>query len=591
MKSVARRWSRYRGRTRPALRRTGPAAVALACLLALAAGWLTLTGHRAHGQLTGAVTLARDLAQQLLAGQTERAGGTLTALQERTGAARAATDDLLWRAAGHLPRGGNLVAVREIAVAADELARRALPPLVTLDPHTLAPTGGRLRLADLRAAAPDLAAADTAVTRVRDRFAAVPTAGLLRPVRDAVRDLRAELDRLATLTDVARRAAALLPPLLGVDGRRTHLLAFQNPAELRATGGMLGAFVVVAAADGRLDIVDQGTAADLTAHREPVLPLSREMRGLYGDLPTVFAADVNLTPHFPTAALLYREMYRRHSGRTVDGVLATDPVALSHLLRVIGPVAVPGFPTLTADTAVRALLNDTYLRMAGDEQDRFFAAAAVAVFQALRERPIDPGALAAVLRDVAAERRLLVWSARETEQATLAETSLGGVLPEREETPTVGVFLNDGSGAKLGYYLRNQAELTVGGCQPDGRRELRLRLAISSTAPRGGLTESVTGLGLAGDPYAARTLVYVFSPAGGAVGRTRVDGAHTPIGSGTERRRQVGVVGVDVPAGGTRLIEVTLLTPATTAGTARLWLTPGVTPWTTRISSASTCAQ
>lgn len=592
MRRLVRRWSKRRSALRPLLRRVLPAVAALVCLCLLATGWIVLTGWRAHGQLTAAVTLARDLGRQLLDGENEQAKRTLADLQDRTGAAREATDDLVWKAAGHVPGGGNLTAVREIAVATDELARRVLPVLVALDPATLVPADGRFPLANLRAAAPSLAAADTAATRIRDRFADVPTSALVRPLRNAVRDLNTELSRLATLADAAHRAAALLPPLLGADGSRTYLLAFQNPAELRATGGMLGAFVVVRAVAGRVDIVDQGTASDLKIYDEPVLPLSREMRGLYRNLPGIFPADVNLTPHFPTAARLYREMYRRQSGRTVDGVLTTDPVALSHLLRVIGPVSVPGFPTLTAKTAVSALLSEAYLTMEPSEQDRFFAASTVAVFRAMWERPIEPRSLALAIREVVAERRLLFWSARENEQAQLVDTPLGGVLPEREDVPTVGVFLNDGSGAKLGYYLSNRAELAVGACGADGRRELRLRVTISSRAPRSGLPRSVLGLALADDPYAARTLVYVFSPAGGAVRQVWVDGTETPVGSGVERRRQVGVVGVDVPPGGSRLIEVSLLTQRkTTTGDARLWLTPGVTPWTTHISSAPRCDQ
>lgn len=592
VKSLVRPWSRrWRAIRRVLRRRVAPAVAVVLCLCLLAAGWIVFTGWRAQGQLTAAAALARDLERQLLAGETEQAKQTLAALQDWTDAARRATGGPLWRAAEHLPQGGNLAAVREIAIAADELARRVLPALAALDPAMLTPTDGRFPLTDLRAAVPELAAADAAATQVRDRFAAVPTGGLAGPVRDAVHEVRTGLGRLATLADATHRVAALLPPLLGAEGRRTYLLAFQNLAELRATGGMLGAYVVVQAVAGRIEIIDQGSAPDLKIYDEPVLPLSREMRGLYRDLPGIFPADVNLTPHFPTAALLYREMYRRQSGRTVDGVLATDPVALARLLRVIGPVPVPGFPTLTATTAVSALLSEAYLTMGHAEQDRFFAASAMAVFRALWERPMDPRSLASAIRDVVAERRLLFWSARDDEQAQLEDTPLAGVLPEREEIPTVGVFLNDGSGAKLGYYLSNRAELTVGGCRQDGRRELRLRVTISSRAPRSGLPRSVLGLELADDPYAARTLVYVFSPAGGTVRNFRVDGAETPIGSGVERRRRVGVVGVDVPPGGSRQIEVSLLTQVTTTGDARLWLTPGVTPWTTHISSAPKCDQ
>ena len=103
------------------------------------------------------------------------------------------------------------------------------------------------------------------------------------------------------------------------------------------------------------------------------------------------------------------------------------------------------------------------------------------------------------------------------EQRTFADTRLAGALPEKESAPTVGVFLNDGSGAKLGYYLRPAATLTVGDCADEGRRQLRLRFTLHSSAPDSGLTKSVLGLGKAGDPYTARTLISIYSPAGGTV--------------------------------------------------------------------------
>ena len=45
-------------------------------------------------------------------------------------------------------------------------------------------------------------------------------------------------------------------------------------------------------------------------------------------------------------------------------MISIDPVALSYLLAVTGPVTVDGV-TLTADNAVDELLNGTYLRLRG----------------------------------------------------------------------------------------------------------------------------------------------------------------------------------------------------------------------------------
>lgn len=565
----------------------------VACLVLLAAGWLGLRGWQAERHLANAADLAQELSQQVLDGQTAQARRTLAALQQQTAAARSRTGDVGWRAAGHSPYAGTtLTAVRELAIAVDELARRAFPPLVELDPAALLPRSGRIDLAALRAAVPRVASADTVVHRVQARLGAVPTAGVAAPVRDAVRQLRAQLDRLVTVTAAVRRSGVLLPGLLGGDGTRSYLAVFQNLAEPRSTGGIFGAYAVIRAQQGEVTIVDQGPATKLGVFDQPVLPLSAQMRAIYTDLPGLYPADVNLTPHFPTAAKLYREMYRRAVGEKVDGVLATDPVALSYLLRAVGPVSVPGHPTLTAATVVQTLLSDAYHRLDDPaEQDSYFASSARAVFNTLLRRTVNPRAVAEALNRAVDERRILFWSVHPAEQRELVATRLAGVLPDRETVNHVGVFLNDGGGAKLGYYLERGAELTVGDCRPNGRRELHLRLTLRSTAPSAGLPASVRGLAMAGDPYTIRVVIYVFGPVRGSPLHARLDGKPAPMGGGIERGRRVAVLGVDIKPGRTRVLEVTLLTPAGGSGEAELWLTPGPTPWTTRVKPAPSCDQ
>ncbi|WP_405089634.1 DUF4012 domain-containing protein [Micromonospora sp. NBC_01392] len=584
-----RRHSRRRRRAR--VRRVLLVGLVVVSVLATAGGWVTFRGWQARAHLVNAAGLAKDLSAQVLDGDVARAQRTLAALQEQAGAARAATGDPVWWLGQGVPYAGdNLTAVRQISVAVDDLARLAFPTLLRVDLASLVPKQGRLDVGRLRAVAAEVSAADQAVRRTADRLRAVPTRGLVAQVRDAVTALREELDRLGGLTSAADRGVRLLPPLLGADGPRSYLLVSQNPAELRATGGMFGAYAVLRADSGRIRLAGQGNATDLQ-YFDPPLKVDPEMRRLWSELPGMYPADVNLSPSFPTAAALYREMVRRRTGITVDGVLAVDPVMLSYLLNVIGPVQVPDGPALAGGTAVRTLLSDSYRDLDVKAQDAFYARAASGVFDALFTRTVDPRALLTVISRSIQERRILFWSVRSEEQRAVAGTRLAGQLPERDTVPTVGVFLNDGSGAKLGYYLRFSATLTVGTCQPDGRRELRLRVTVHSTAPRSGLTESVTGMALSGDKYTARTFVSVHTPSGGAVLAGRLDGRDTAMGSGLDRRRQVAVANVEVGPGQTRTLDVTLLTGQNGAGTADLVLTPTVTPWTTQITTAPRCEQ
>ncbi|MEV1333148.1 DUF4012 domain-containing protein [Micromonospora costi] len=588
-----RRRSRSRRRRRAArLRRALLAGLVVVSLLAVAGGWIGFRGWQARAHLLNAAGLARELSAQVVGGDADRAQRTLAALQEQSAAARNATADPGWWLGRRAPfAGDDLGAVRQIAVAIDDLARRAFPTLLRADLSSLVPAEGRIDVGRLRAVSADLDTVNEAVQQTRRDLAGVSGDGLVAQVRQALVDLRGEVDRLAGLTAAADQGARLLPSLLGADGPRRYLLVSQNLAELRATGGMFGAYAVIESENGRVTMGRQGSSASL-GQFVPPLPMPKEVRALWDDLPGTYPADVNLTPHFPTAAALYREMFRRKTGTTVDGVLAVDPVVLSYLLKATGPVLVPGGVPLASDTVVRTLLSDVYQRLDVRQQDAFFASAAAAVFDSIFTKNVDPRVLLSVFDRAITERRILFWSARPEEQRTFGDSRLAGVLPEQDTVPTVGVFLNDGSGAKLGYYLRPAATLTVGECRPDGRRELRLRVTLQSTAPKSGLSESVLGLGRVGDPYTVRTLVSVFTPAGGAVLDARLDGAETAVGSGTERRRQVATANVEVRPGASRTVELTVLTGKKTGtGEAQLWLTPTATPWTTQVETAPSCDQ
>lgn len=577
-------------------------AAGLVLMLLAGIAWTGVQGVQAKNHLQTAAGLFVQLQQQISKANVTAAKGTLAALQAETKAAREATDGIGWSATSHLPFvGDDLRAVRTVSVVLDDLASDGLPALLDvasgLDPATLSPKGGRIDLTALNTAAPRIAAGLAVIRRARQGVAGIRTDGLVAQLGAAVTQLSDGLAKAERLVGTADRAARLLPGMLGANGPRTYLLLFQNNAEVRATGGMPGAYIVVKADNGAIKITDQGTASgDLEIFDKPVQPLGTEMEALYTDRPAIFPADVNLTPDFPTAAALARTMYRKRSGVAVDAVMATDPVALSYLLRVTGAVKMPEGEPLTAENAVRVLLSEAYAKYPNPtDQDAYFAGAARAVFEALISGQGNPESMLGQLARAAGERRLLVWSADEKDEAGIAGTVLEGRLPEDDGMrPTVGVFLNDGSGAKLSYYLNQSAALSVGNCEIDGTRELHLKLTIGSTAPGAGLPAYVTGMGLSGDPYTSRTNVMVFSPTGGGVVSVTLNGKEVEFGTGLERERGVGVLTVDLPPGVKRTYDIALQTgilPQKGAAISpRLWTTPGVRPWATSVSAGPRCA-
>jgi Protein of unknown function (DUF4012) len=276
-------------------------------------------------------------------------------------------------------------------------------------------------------------------------------------------------------------------------------------------------------------------------------------------------------------------------------VFATDPVALSYLLRATGPVDMPEGEALTADNAVRILLSEAYAKYPDPaKQDEYFAKAARAIFEALIKGQGDPKAMISELARAAGERRLLLWSNDQAEEQALSGTVLEGRLPtDTADDPTVGVFLNDGSGGKLSYYLTQAAELSVGDCADDGNRELHLKLTLGSTAPTGNLPDYVTGLALSGDKYTSRTNVMIFSPTGGGVVGATLNGKEVEFGTGLERDRGVAVLTVDLPPGTSKTYDVTIQPGVLPEGGGsvhpRLWATPGVRPWQTAVTAGPRC--
>jgi hypothetical protein len=577
--------------------------VVLVAALLLGIGSVGVQAGQAKDHLQYAAQLFAELQAQIGRRDISAAKGTLAALRVETRAAHDATSGLGWTVGGHLPGiGDDLNAVREVSAVLDDVTQNGLPALLDvasgLDPAALAPHAGTVDLTSLNTAGPRIAAGLEVIRRVQAKVAKIDTDGLVDQLAAAVGQLSAGLAKAERLTATAQRAALLLPGMLGADGPRNYLVLFQNNAEVRATGGMPGAYIVVHADAGAITITDQGTASeDLKVFDKPVRSIGEDMESLYTDLPTIFPADVNLTPDFPTAAMLARAMYEKRFGLAVDGVFATDPIALSYLLRISGAVKVPEGEPLNSANAVRVLLSEAYAKYPNPvDQDAYFATAARATFDALIKGEADPAGILTELAKAAGERRVLMWSADPREQAALAGTVLEGRLPDDDGTaPLVGVFLNDGSGAKLSYYLTTGAALTVGDCVDDGSRELQLKLTLGSTAPATGLPPYVTGLALSGEKYTSRTNVMVFSPTGGGVVGITRDGKEVQFGTGIERGRGVGVLTVELPPGSSRTYDVTLQTGVLPQGQGavrpRLWTTPGTRPWKASVAAGPRCDQ
>lgn len=527
-----------------------------------------------------------ELTTAVAAGDTAAAQKSLYAAQRATLTAQRNTGGPVWWLASKPPLlGDDVTAVRTVTDVVDDVAQGVLPTLVdasaSLSPGDLQPSNGLIRLDNIQRVAPLLVTAHDSLADDLARVRSLQTDTLMSQIATPVSQLEAKLAEASSVTATASRAAELLPTMLGADGIRTYLVLFQNNAEIRATGGIPGAVATITADQGAISLQQQGSASALGTYTKPVLRLTREEQALFTSKLAVFPADVTFTPDFPRTAQLAQEMWRRATGVTVDGVLSTDPVALSYLLAGTGPISVTADQELTADNAVQLLLNQIYLDQSDlDLQNAFFADAARSVFEGVMSGQGDPGIVLDGIRRAADEHRTLVWSDDAREQALLAPTVLAGALPTEPTTsPQVGVYLNDGTGSKMDYYLDYDVTVASTSCDASDAQSLEVTVTMASKAPAdaASLPVSVKGPGFGAKPGSIRTNVLVYAPVGGRIEKKpTIDGKALISAPFTYRGRQVAAQTIDLQPGQSHRLSFTLTSGANQPGTPDLRITPGV---------------
>lgn len=543
---------------------------AVVFVLLLVGAWVSIRGLLAKNELESALPAAKQVQTAVVAGDIATAKTAAKTLRTHAAEAASLTGDPVWRVAELVPLlGSNLTAVRVSAASTDQLASEVIDPLVGIanqvDPRAIKPVDKKIDLAPIAAARPVVVKAQLAFHHAKTEVDGIDTEGTIPQVTSAVDRLRTQLGKAATVVDAVGNSARLLPPMLGADGPRTYLVLVQNPAELRATGGLVGALALIKADNGAISLEAQSSGTSIGPWPAPVSAIPASTQGLYGPLLARFIQDVNLTPHFPLAATTAATMWKETHGGAVDGVLTIDPVVLTGLLKATGPVALPTGDMLTAADAIPLLLSESYKKFAlPEQQDAYFASAATAVFDSVASGKADGGELVKALANAGAQRRLLVWSAHPEEQKVLAPTTLSGALPASDaSTAGLGVYFNDATGAKMDYYLTAKVEAGTAICRVDGKPTSRITVTLTNKAPADAgttLPDYVTGAGTYGVPPGnIRTRVAVYGATDGLLVSTTSDGAPYATISGTDEKRPVSVFTVELAPGESKTVSVDLL--------------------------------
>lgn len=521
------------------------------------------------------------------------------AVQGPAKAAADITSGPLWSIVAHIPVIDHAaVSARGTSQAVNTLATQVLPDLTSaqdqLRSDHLGVKGG-IAIGPLRTAAPLLQHASTTTDQVLARMQRLPSDTVISAVDHGRNNLVGQLKDLSGQLHDASDAAQILPGMLGGSGTRTYFIGFENEAESRNLGGLLGAFGILQASNGQLQLIHVGTDSELDGVQADVT-FGADFTAAYGRYdPTGVFQNSAVSPNFPDAARIWIGMWKAKTGQSLDGALVIDPTALGALLKITGPTSLPDGTQITGATVADLVERQAYARFGNDPNSAARKQFLKDVAKAAADRLVAAGpAHAAPLARAAAkqigERRLLAYSAHPAEQQVLAGLPIGGVIPPgtgpgADTGPFLLVATNNAAGGKLDYYLGRTVTYNAAGCFGASLRKSTVTVALHNGAPAG-LGVSATGPGYAHDGLPLdtnREVVSFYTTAGALVSGATVDGKQALVTDNVVDGRPLYSTQVNILRGQTTTIVLHLYEPTSAKGPATVVTQPGVIPQQTTV--------
>jgi hypothetical protein len=541
-------------------------AVGVVALAAIGAGAAALL---ARSDLLAAADHAEEGLDLVRAGQPETATVLFTTSSDEFANANSLLSGPLTWAGRYVPVVGQHVDALDTASGAGErLAETAATTTSSADYRSIAPSGGVVDLAQIAALSEPVAATIPVIDDAITALDGVESVWIVQPV---TRELDRLADELRDTGDTARIASAGLevaPQLLGADGPRRYLLAFSTPAESRNGGGLVGAYAVLSADQGRLAVETTGAMQELEAPGgltdpyafEP--PPDWELR--YGDYHVnTFVVNSAASPDWPTDAGVLGQLFPQTAvGTPIDGAVYTDPAALAGLLALTGPIEVPGIPiVLDAGNAEEYLLQGQYVAFGDDDvlvdaRRESLGTVAQATFEALTTRPLpDLGTMVDVLGPLVAGGHLRFSVDDPAGEAFFDDVGLSGRWTVRAGADVLSVRSANRLINKIDSFLHRDIDVDTT-IDAAGMLRSTVTVTLRNDSPPGGLPEYMIGNQDGYPPGTNLHLLTLYTPH--QLGRSTLD--DVPIGVQRQRQFDLPVYSfvVELPPESTRTLVIEL---------------------------------
>ncbi len=306
----------------------------------------------------------------------------------------------------------------------------------------------------LRAALPLVHAASLELNEVKLNLLPSSLAGPVSSGRQKLAQIKAGL----------AEAIAFLPALeefLGLEQNQRYLLVFQNPNELRPTGGFIGSFALVDILRGelrRIEIPGGGSydlAGGLREHLVSPAPLHLiEPRWQFH--------DANWFPDFPSSARKLIWFYEKSGGPSVDGLVAVNATLVTKLLAILGPIEMPDYHRVfTADNFIletQKIVELEYDRLQNRPKALIGELAPRLIERIMTATPEQMLKLLAVLGEAGRAKEIQVYTRDQTQQTAWARVGFAGEW-KKTSGDALGLAVSNIAGGKTDAVIQTNLDL------------------------------------------------------------------------------------------------------------------------------------
>lgn len=182
--------------------------------------------------------------------------------------------------------------------------------------------------------------------KAKQLLASVDDSSIPEDKKENFEEFKSKLPLFEELINDSVDYSKFLEDFIGTKGTKKYLVLFQNPSELRPTGGFPGTYGVVSFKDGKLQDFKVDDVYNLDGQLQELIIPPVQLQHI---TPNWGMRDANWFIDFPTSARKISAFFKKESGYDIDGVITFSPQIVARILDIVGPIEMPEY-NLTFDS-------------------------------------------------------------------------------------------------------------------------------------------------------------------------------------------------------------------------------------------------